>query len=178
MLRKKLPLLLCAAALLSPMNSLYAGKPTAQAKSSVADGAAAASSNQASMSAIVPVADHTKGIYLVLTEADAMTQMMALVLATQHLEQGKTVQVLLCGPAAKLAVKNCKEEPTIFKPINKSPQMLLAVLLSRGVQVEVCPLFLPNSNMTQEQLIAGVTVAKPPVVASQMRADGIKTMNF
>lgn len=105
-----------------------------------------------------------------------MTQMMAFALATQTLEQGKSLQILLCGEAGKLAVKNSAQ--TMLKPVNKSPQMMLASLMSRGVKVEVCPLFLPNANMTEANLITGVTVAKPPVIAQQMRADGIKLFTF
>ena len=105
-----------------------------------------------------------------------MTQMMALVLSTQTFEQGKSVQILLCGPAGKLALKNSKQ--TMFKPINKSPQMLLAGLIARGVQVELCPLFLPSNNLNASQLITGVTIAKPPVIARKMRAEEIKLFTF
>jgi predicted peroxiredoxin len=122
------------------------------------------------------VINNTKGIFVILTDAEPMTQMMALVLSTQTLEQGKSLQILLCGPAGQLALKNSKQ--TMFKPINKSPQMLLAGLISRGVQVEVCPLFLPNNNMSESELITGVTIAKPPVIAQQMSADNIKLFTF
>jgi predicted peroxiredoxin len=122
------------------------------------------------------VADNTKGLYVVLTDADPMTQMMALILSTQTLDQGKSVQILLCGPAASLAVKNSKQ--IMFKPLNKSPQMMLSALIAKGVQVEVCAVFLPNSNKTEADLIAGVGVAKPPVAARNMRADGIKLFTF
>jgi predicted peroxiredoxin len=120
--------------------------------------------------------DNTKGIFVILTDEEPMTQMMALVLSTQTFEQGKSLQILLCGQAGKLAVKNSKQ--TMFKPINKSPQMLLAELIARGVQVEVCPLFLPNFNMSESQLITGVTIAKPPVIARKMRAEEIKLVTF
>jgi predicted peroxiredoxin len=120
--------------------------------------------------------DNTKGIFVILTDEEPMTQMMALVLSTQTFEQGKSLQILLCGPAGKLAIKNSKQ--TMFKPINKSPQMLLAELIVRGVQVEVCPLFLPNFDMSESQLITGVSIAKPPVIARKMRADEIKLVTF
>lgn len=120
--------------------------------------------------------DNTKGLFVILTDEEPMTQMMALVLSTQTIEQGKSVQILLCGQAGKLALKNSKQ--TMFKPINKSPQMLLAALIARGVTVEVCPLFLPNVNMSESQLINGVSIAKPPVIAQKMRAEGIKLFTF
>lgn len=120
--------------------------------------------------------DNTKGLFVILTDEEPMTQMMALVLSTQTIEQGKSVQILLCGQAGKLALKNSKQ--TMFKPINKSPQMLLSALIARGVEVEVCPLFLPNSNMNESELITGVSIAKPPVIARKMRAEGIKLFTF
>ena len=122
------------------------------------------------------VADNTKGLYVVITEADPMTQMMALVLSTQTVMQGKSVQSLLCGPGGDLAMKNSRQ--VMMKPQNKSPQMLLADLMAKGVQVELCPLYLPNKGKTEGDLIKGVTVAKPPVVAQKLRADGIKLFTF
>ncbi|MBZ4218839.1 MAG: hypothetical protein LAC69_01420 [Chlorobium sp.] len=120
--------------------------------------------------------DNTRGIFVILTDEDPMTQMMALVLSTQTLEQGKSLQILLCGPAGKLALKNSKQ--TMFKPINKSPQMLLAGLIARDVEVEICPLFLPNTKVSESQLIKGISIAKPPVIAQKMRAEGIKLFTF
>lgn len=116
------------------------------------------------------------GLYVVVTTDDAQTQMMAMVLSTQTVKQGKSVRMLLCGPAGELAVKG--SEQTMLKPLDKSPQMLLAGLIKSGVPVEVCPLFLPNKGAAPEVLIDGVTVAKPPVVAERLRADDIKLFTF
>ena len=170
-LNKKMPMLLCAMALMFPPQI------TEAAPAVVASASAAAPTNAGlNASTAFTAAENTKGLFVILTDADPMTQMMALVLSTQTLDQGKSLQIMLCGPAGKLAVKN--SEQTILKPANKSPQMLLASLIARGVQVEVCPLFLPNNNTTEAQLISGVSVAKPPVVAAKMRADGIKLFTF
>ena len=172
-LNKKMPMLLCAMALMFPPQ-------ITEAAPAVAASAAAPSTNagvnaSAALTASL-AAENTKGLFVILTDADPMTQMMALVLSTQTLDQGKSLQIMLCGPAGKLAVKN--SEQTILKPANKSPQMLLASLIARGVTVEVCPLFLPNNNTTEAQLISGVSVAKPPVVAAKMIADGIRLFTF
>lgn len=123
-------------------------------------------------------ADNTKGLFVVITDAEPMTQMMALVLSTQTVQQGKAVRILLCGPAGELAVKGSKQ--TMFKPIDKSPQMLLGGLMQKGVKVEVCPLYLPNygKGKSEADLIDGVSVAKPPVVAAAMREDGMKLFTF
>ena len=69
-------------------------------------------------------------VFVVLTTADVQTQLMALVLTTQMSKHGEVDQILLCGPAGDLAVKNSRE--TLLKPINKSPQMLLQSLIENG----------------------------------------------
>lgn len=118
----------------------------------------------------------TKGLFVIVTSENAMTQMMAMVLSTQTLNQGRSVRVLLCGPAGNLALKGSKEQ--LFKPVNKSPQMLLKELIARGVKVEVCPIFLPNTGKQPSALITGVTVGNPPVIAAALAEDGIKLLTY
>lgn len=120
--------------------------------------------------------DETKGLFVVVTTPDAQTQMMAMVLSTQTINQGKSVRMLLCGPAGELAVKN--SEQTMLKPLNKSPQMLLLELIKSGATVEMCPLFLPNKGADATVLIDGVSIAKPPVVAQKLREEGMKLFTF
>ncbi|TCD48338.1 DsrE family protein [Chlorobium sp. N1] len=116
------------------------------------------------------------GMFVVMTDADSMTQMMALVLSTQTVQQGRKVQILLCGPAGSLALKNGGQK--VFKPIGKSPAMLLKGLIAKGVKVELCPLYLPNTGHKASEMIEGVTIAKPPVVAASMAAEGMKLFTF
>jgi predicted peroxiredoxin len=118
----------------------------------------------------------TKGLFVVVTSDDSMTQMMAMVLSTQTLTQGRSVRVLVCGKAGELVLKGSKEK--LFKPLDKSPQMLLKGLIAKGVTVEVCPLYLPNTGKQPSALIDGVTVAQPPAVAAAMAEDGIKLLTF
>ncbi|RXK87909.1 hypothetical protein EST62_05195 [Chlorobaculum sp. 24CR] len=118
----------------------------------------------------------SKGLFVVVTSDDPMTQMMAMVLSTQTLNQGRSVRVLFCGKAGELVLKGSKEK--LFKPLNKSPQMLLKGLVARGVTVEICPLYLPDAGKQPSALIAGVTIAKPPVVAAAMAEDGIKLLTY
>ncbi|MEE9903998.1 MAG: hypothetical protein K4305_01000 [Chlorobium sp.] len=118
----------------------------------------------------------TRGLFVVITEAEPMTQMMALVLSTQTVAQGKRLQILLCGPGGDLAIKNSRQ--ILMKPMNKSPQMMLQDLIAKGVKVEVCPLYLPNKGKAETDLINGVSVAKPPVVAENLREEGIKLFTF
>ncbi|MGB3223378.1 MAG: hypothetical protein WBB23_11310 [Desulforhopalus sp.] len=122
-------------------------------------------------------ADHeTKGLFVIVTTPDAQTQMMAMVLSTQTISQGKSIHMLLCGPAGELAIKN--SEQTMLKPLNKSPQMLLLGLIKSGASIEVCPLFLPNKGTEDAVLIDGVSIAKPPVVAQNLREEGMKLLTF
>jgi predicted peroxiredoxin len=118
----------------------------------------------------------TKGLFVVVTSDDPMTQMMAMVLSAQTLNQGRSVRVLICGKAGELVLKGSKEK--LFKPVNKSPQMMLKELMAKGVKVEVCPLYLPNTGKQPSALIDGVTVAQPPAVAAAMAEDGIKLFTF
>jgi predicted peroxiredoxin len=120
--------------------------------------------------------DATKGLFVVVTTPDAQTQMMAMVLSTQTINQGKSVRMLLCGPAGELAVKN--SEQTMLKPLNKSPQMLLQGLIKSGATVEMCPLFLPNKGADAAVLIDGVSIAAPPVVAEKLLEEGVKLFTF
>ncbi len=120
--------------------------------------------------------DDAKGLFVVVTTPDVQTQMMAMVLSTKTLEQGKSVQVMLCGPGGELALKECRQ--TVVKPLGKSPQMLLKNLISKGVTVELCPLYLPNKEASSEDLIEGVSVATPPVVAEKIREEGVKLFTF
>ncbi len=66
----------------------------------------------------------------------------------------------------------------MLKPFDKSPQMLLKKLIQKGVTVQVCPLFLPNRGGSSENLIEGVTVANPSLIAEQLRESGIKLFTF
>lgn len=122
------------------------------------------------------VADDAKGLYVFVTSADVQTQMMAMVLSTKTVEQGKSVRMLLCGPGGELALKGSAQ--TMVKPLDKSPQMMLKNLIKKGVVVEVCAVFLPNRGGSPDDLIEGVAVAKPPVVAEKLREEGIKLFSF
>ena len=116
------------------------------------------------------------GLFVVVTSADAETQMMAMVLATQSVNQEVPVRILLCSDAGELALKN--SESPMFAPANRSPKQLLSGLIERGTVVEVCGIFLPNREYTAEDLLDGVGTASPPEVAEYMREDGIRYFTF
>ncbi|MGM0545758.1 MAG: DsrE family protein [Bacteroidota bacterium] len=115
-------------------------------------------------------------LFIVLTSDDAETQMMAMVLATQSLDKNVSVRVLLCSDAGDLALKD-SEAPS-FAPSDRSPKQLLMGLIDNGVQVEVCGIYLPNRDYTEEDLVEGVETAAPPEVAEFMKQDGVRYFTF
>lgn len=121
-------------------------------------------------------ADHSNDLFVVLTSGDAETQMMAMVLATQSLNQDVNVRVLLCSEAGELAVRGTESQA--FAPANRSPKQLLSGLIERGVKVEVCGIFLPNREYTSEDLLDGVGAASPPEVAAFMKQEGVRYFTF
>ncbi len=117
-----------------------------------------------------------EGIFVILTSDDLQTQMMTMVLAKQTVDNGKKARIMLCGPAGDLALKEAEQEK--MKPLDKSPQELLKMLIEKGVKVQVCALYLPNKQKTKEHLIEGVTAAKPSEIAEVMLNPGMKLMTL
>ncbi|EIJ33760.1 DsrE family protein [Thiothrix nivea] len=121
-------------------------------------------------------ADETQGVLALVTSPEPQTQMMAMVLATQSLTKGKKVQIVLCSGGGDLVLKNSEE--VLFEPLKKSPQMLLKNLIKEGANVQVCPLYLPSKGATQNDMIEGVTMAKPSEVTDTLLQPDIKVLNF
>lgn len=115
-------------------------------------------------------------LFVVLTSGDAETQMMAMVLATQSLNQDVPVRVLLCSDAGNLALKD-SEFPS-FAPAGRSPKQLLQGLIDRGVTAEVCGIYLPNREYTEADFMDGIGVASPPEVAGFMKQKGVRYFTF
>jgi len=121
-------------------------------------------------------AENSKNLFVVVTTDDPVTQLMSMVLATQAMKKGATVEVLLCGEAGLLAVKDSPE--ILLKPNNKSPQMLLKNLITNGVNIQICPPYLPNKEKTTSDLLDGVSVAKPPQVADKLLHENTKILSY
>lgn len=115
----------------------------------------------------------------VLAAPDAQTQMMAMVLTMQSAQQGSGTRILLCGPAADLALKDAPASATApQKPLGVGPQDLMRKLMSQGTPVEVCAIYLPNRDSGPEVLLDGVSVAKPPAMAAHLLADNTRILSF
>ena len=113
---------------------------------------------------------------VIVTSGDAVTQLMAGVLAIQSKKQGANVEMLFCGKAGNIVIKGSKEIK--LKPKNMSPQMLVKKLIKLGSKVEICPPYLPNASKIKSDLITGVTVAKPPKIASKLLDKNTKILSY
>lgn len=114
----------------------------------------------------------------ILTAPEPQTQLMAMVLSFQAQQQGATPHILLCGPAADLALKDAPATATAAQPPkNLSPQGLMKMIASKGGKVEVCAIYLPGRGEGPEVLIDGVGVAKPGAMAASV-LDADTVMSF
>lgn len=122
-------------------------------------------------------AEPAKGLNVIVTTADRQTQMMSMVISTMAVKKhGKQVNITFCGEAGDLALKTT-ETPT-FLPPKKSPTMLLKGLIAAGADVKVCPLYLPNAGKTTDELLPGITVAKPPVMTGILLDQDYQNLTF
>lgn len=118
-----------------------------------------------------------EGLAVIVTSDNHQTQMMAMILSLQSIKaHQKDVHITLCGPAGDLALKGT-ETPKI-KPVNASPSMMLQKLLKMGATIEVCPLYLPNKNKTEKDLIEGLTVAEPVKIAERLLNKSYKNLTY
>ncbi len=126
--------------------------------------------------ALPSIADSTPELFVMINSGTPQTQGMAMVLASQAMEQKSSVRVLLCSEGGQLAVKG--KEGIVLKPRNVTPHQMLQGLMKGGAKVEVCALFLPNSDLKPSDLLDGITVAKPSEIASYMLQGSVKTLTY
>lgn len=117
------------------------------------------------------------GEVLVILASDSLqTQGMAMVLSNTMAQKGAKVNVLLCDKAGDLALKSYTANA--LAPKNLTPGQMLQGLMKAGGTVNVCALYLPNSNQTKADLLDGVGVATPPAMADQMLNRKMRTFSF
>jgi len=125
------------------------------------------------------MAEDKLALVTVVTSAEAQTQLMAMVLSTQAMEQGHSLRMLLCGPGGDIALRDAPDSATAPQPPrDMSPQGMLKMLIARGATVEVCAIYLPGLAAGAEVLIEGVGVAQPPAMAGAMLAAGTRVWSF
>ncbi|MBN9673553.1 hypothetical protein [Roseibium aggregatum] len=132
------------------------------------------------MLAATPVkADEAGKLVTVLTAPEPQTQLMAMVLTMQSIQQKAKAQILLCGPAGDLALKDAPASATApQKPKDMSPQGLMKKIIGTGAKVEVCAIYLPNKGASADVLIDGVGVAKPQDMAASLLAEDTRILSF
>ncbi len=125
------------------------------------------------------LSDNAEKLVTVVTSDNAQTQLMAMVLTTQAVEQGAETRILLCGPGGDLALIDAPESATAEQPPRgASPQGMLQMLMERGVTVEVCAIYLPGLGAEADVLIEGVGVAQPPAMAGAMLDEDARVWSF
>ena len=126
-----------------------------------------------------PTAEADRPMLTVLTSDDPETQLMALVLTNAARAEGVSPRILLCSAAGDLALKTPPAESLApQQPKGASPAGLLRKLMSEGVPVEVCAIYLPNRPYGAEALEEGVGVAMPPDIAATFTAEGATVLSF
>ncbi len=125
------------------------------------------------------LADSPDSLVTVVTSENAQTQLMAMVLTTQAIEQGADARILLCGPGGDLALSDAPETATAPQPPqDASPQGMMQMLMERGVTVEVCAIYLPGLGADESVLVEGVGVAQPPAMAGAMMDTDARVWSF
>ncbi|SIO44814.1 DsrE/DsrF-like family protein [Rhodovulum sp. ES.010] len=121
------------------------------------------------LTATAAAADDVRKLVAVVTDANPQTQLMSMVLTNQAIDRGVPTRILLCGPAADMALKDAPESATAPQPPKgASPQALLQAAIKKGATAEVCAIYLPGKGAEADALIEGVGVAQPPAMAKAM----------
>lgn len=124
-------------------------------------------------------ADDAEMLVTIVTAPEPQTQLMAMVLTMQSLQQGAKAHILLCGPAADIALKDAPASASApQKPKGMSPKGLMMKIMEGGTQVEVCAIYLPNKGVGAEALIDGVKAADPAEMARRLLADDTRVLTF
>lgn len=115
----------------------------------------------------------------VVTSPEPETQLMAMVLTMQAVEQGAAVHMLLCGPGGDLGLRQPPASATAAQPPRgASPQGLMQAIMQQGGTVEVCAIYLPGRGEGPEVLLDGVGVASPPAMAAAMLDEAARVWSF
>ncbi|MFN4025241.1 MAG: hypothetical protein ACK4MQ_10420 [Hyphomonas sp.] len=122
---------------------------------------------------------HTDRLLTIMTSPDAEVQMMSLVLTRAAQANGMRLRLMLCGPAGELALKTPPETAlTPFRPSGRSPSNLLDGLIAGGATVEVCAIFLPARDLTEDALRDGVGIAAPASIAGEFASPETRVLSF
>ncbi len=117
------------------------------------------------------------GLNVLVTSGEAQTQMMSMVLSMKTMKvHKKKVNMVLCDKAGSLAVKDT--DSPVVKAMGASPKAVLQKLIKAGMDVKVCPLYLPSIGKDQSVLIEGVEVANPDKVSENLLKKNYKLLSY
>jgi hypothetical protein len=132
-----------------------------------------------SLVAGMAAADDDARLVTIVATGEPQTQLMAMVLTMQSIQQGAEARILLCGPGGDLALSDAPESATAPQaPRGMSPQGLMGKIMETGAPVEVCAIYLPNKGVDASALLPGVGVAKPPAIAAELIKDDVRILSF
>jgi len=99
--------------------------------------------------ASVATAAPAQKLVTIVTSPEAQTQLMAMVLTFQAVQQGAEAHILLCGPAGDMALKDAPDSVRApQKPKDMSSQGLMSMILEKtSTTAEVCAIYLPNADL-------------------------------
>ena len=116
----------------------------------------------------------------ILTAAEPQTQLMAMVLTMNAVRAGARADILLCGPAGDIALKDAPASATAGQPPkDASPQGLMKLMIEQmGVTVQVCAIYLPGKGVDASVLLDGVTAAAPDAMGAAIVEANTTVMSF
>ncbi len=119
------------------------------------------------------------GLVTIVTTYDPETQMMAMTLTLQAMQQGASARVPLCGPGGDLALTSPPASALApQKPSGMSPRDVMQKIMQAGGPVEVCSIYVPNRNLGTRGLLPGVGQASPDAVAAHLIAPNTRILSF
>lgn len=126
---------------------------------------------------------HAEGpnrLITILTAPEPQTQLMAMVLTMNAVAAGAEAEILLCGPAGDIALKDAPASATAGQPPrDASPQGLMKMMMEKsGVKVQVCAIYLPGKAADASVLVDGVTAAAPDAMGAAIVASDTTVMSF
>lgn len=121
--------------------------------------------------------DYADKALFIVTSDSLQTQGMVMILANAMREQGTTPHILLCDAAGELGVEGYESE-TELGPRGVKPEGLMQMMMGEGASVDVCAIYLPNTEYGEDDLREGVGVAAPGHIAEMMRDPNIPTFSF
>lgn len=133
------------------------------------------------LATVLPAAaEDQRNLVTILTAPEPQTQLMAMVLTMNAVQQGASAHILLCGPAGDIALRDAPDTATAGQPPrDASPQGLMSMMMAQhDVTVEVCAIYLPGMGADASVLLEGVTAAAPDAMARSIMADNTVVMSF